>query len=91
MSKSTHPSVIKIHDFAISLNFCVVCTHPVKFHFRKTVEEIQVSFELTVRKPNWKSMAYDVTNEQIILDDGRKIYLVKAINDENTIFNGNKY
>lgn len=55
------------------------------------MEEIQVSFELTVRKPNWKSMAYDVTNEQIILDDGRKIYLVKAINDENTIFNGNKY
>ena len=26
----TEPSGIKIHDFAISLNVCLVCTHPVK-------------------------------------------------------------
>ena len=30
MSWSTHPSVIKIRDFAISLNVCLVCTHSVK-------------------------------------------------------------
>ena len=42
MSMSTHPSVIKIHDFAISLNFCLVCTHPVKIQppFFKQKEKI---------------------------------------------------
>ena len=30
MGGSTHPSLIKIGDFAFSLNFCLVCTHSVK-------------------------------------------------------------
>ena len=55
------------------------------------MEEIKVSFNLTVRKPNWKSMAFDMTNEQIILNDGRHIYLVKASNENDTFYKGTKH
>ena len=54
------------------------------------MEEIQVSCELTVRKPNWKSMAFDMTNQQIILNDGRQFYLVKASNENDTFYKGTK-
>ena len=50
---------------------------------------MKISLNLSVGKPKLKSMAFDKTNQQIILNDGRQVYLVKASNDTDMIFKGN--